>query len=567
LTVEKLGDTYTAIANTTPSRPGAVVVNGGSAITAGVPFNVTWGASSDDQGAQYISYRVSRGSAASGTWGNYRGTAQGTTTFTDIIAPYEAASVSYSVWPSDSFGPGIWGEYSPDIPVINNSAPAAPAAITVGPLPLQQGGPVTVSWAASTDPDGNLAGYRLEQQVDGGAWAQAYQGASLSWAGTIGSGWNSVAFRVLAYDSYNAISGWRTSSTYSMTTAVVITVAQDSSSGIKNGQTYTTNAARSVVFAISSTADPGMTGRYSTVLRRGGAQIASSSNALISGGKYTYSLTKSAWIELLNGSHTFSLTVTASTGESGTGSIAFTKNISHFTVYSDPIPVEIADGSKLKDFLLNIAGSFPAGSSVSVWATNNALDPAPVWEALAWDQINNENLQSLGNTAIANGNAFAFKVSVSRGAASYCRIDSISGQAGKDQMFILGENTSQLRAALEAEAAARAAADAALAGQIEANRLAAFTYKGDAADFAGLPADPELNDVWKTLDTGDEWYWNGSEWHAFGPAIMLDATPTENSSNPVSSGGVWTAIQALQAQVEELQTLLGDTAQALDPTP
>ena len=96
-----------------------------------------------------------------------------------------------------------------------------------------------------------------------------------------------------------------------------------------------------------------------------------------------------------------------------------------------------------------------------------------------------------------------------------------------------------------AAAAALEARVANVEGQIEANRLAAFTYQGGVADFDSLPENPELNDVWKTEDTGDEWYWDGGAWHAFGPTIVLDTVPTENSANPVSSGGVWAAIGAV----------------------
>ena len=65
------------------------------------------------------------------------------------------------------------------------------------------GSSLAISWEAATDPDGNLTGYSLERQVDGGDWAEVYKGADLTYTDTITRGWFSINYRVRAYDSYN----------------------------------------------------------------------------------------------------------------------------------------------------------------------------------------------------------------------------------------------------------------------------------------------------------------------------------------------------------------------------
>jgi len=97
---------------------------------------------------------------------------------------------------------------------------------------------------------------------------------------------------------------------------------------------------------------------------------------------------------------------------------------------------------------------------------------------------------------------------------------------------------------------------------VEANRLAAFKYKGSVAAFANLPSNPQQNDVWETLDTGDEWYWSNA-WKPFGPTIVVDAAPTENSTNLTTSGGVFDALQALQSQIGQSSAEHLDSAETL----
>lgn len=106
---------------------------------------------------------------------------------------------------------GIESDYAQTstMSVVTNSAPSTPSTLTV-PDSLAAGAAFAISWSASTDPDGNLAGYILERSVNGGSsWTQVYKGAALATNDTLIAGTTRVRYRVKAYDTYGAESGYR----------------------------------------------------------------------------------------------------------------------------------------------------------------------------------------------------------------------------------------------------------------------------------------------------------------------------------------------------------------------
>ncbi len=89
-----------------------------------------------------------------------------------------------------------------------NTAPSVPASIAV-PSTIKGGDTILIQWGTSTD--SNLTGYILQKKTDGGSYVQIYKGASRSFSDTVAAGTNKVQYRVKAYDSYGAESGYRTS--------------------------------------------------------------------------------------------------------------------------------------------------------------------------------------------------------------------------------------------------------------------------------------------------------------------------------------------------------------------
>lgn len=109
--------------------------------------------------------------------------------------------------------------------VYDNSAPTAPANITV-PESGNKGGNVAVSWSASTDQEGNLSGYTLQPSVNGGGFTQVYQGANTSFTDTAPANADTLQYRVQAYDSKGATSGWTTSTQFPVYGIPNLTVPQ-----------------------------------------------------------------------------------------------------------------------------------------------------------------------------------------------------------------------------------------------------------------------------------------------------------------------------------------------------
>ena len=86
------------------------------------------------------------------------------------------------------------------ITVTNNKPPTAPGSISIGGV--VGGQQCTITWTAATDPDGTIASYQLERQVDNGnTWTQIYSGSALTYTDTIDADWATVNYRVKATDN------------------------------------------------------------------------------------------------------------------------------------------------------------------------------------------------------------------------------------------------------------------------------------------------------------------------------------------------------------------------------
>lgn len=94
--------------------------------------------------------------------------------------------------------------------IIWNRAPSAPGSISV-PTQILSGQSVAVTWGISTDEDGSVSGYILERKTNDGSWTQVYKGINRAYTDTASANWQSVAYRVKAYDNAGADSAYTTS--------------------------------------------------------------------------------------------------------------------------------------------------------------------------------------------------------------------------------------------------------------------------------------------------------------------------------------------------------------------
>lgn len=391
--------------NSAPTAPPSITVP--SNVQGGGTLVISWAAASDSNGnlSGYILERSVGGASYAQV---YKGDAL---TYTDTITK-GWATVAYRVKAYDSYAAQSDYTTSATRTVINNSAPTAPATITV-PDAVNGGSYLTIRWDAATDADGNLSGYILERSVGGAAYTQVYKGSALTYTDTITKGWATVAYRVKAYDSYNAQSGYATSPTRTVINNHVPTISATSSLGTKDAP-----------FAWNYTVSDADGDKLTVTEQLDGTTTKTQRN-VASGTALTFEQTNTAagFQCLLNGDH--ALQVTVSDGSlSASKTATFTKAVYAATI---TLAKPLTAASPITAAALSVTGSIPSDAAYKVEATNNALDASPVWQDVTAEVKNSRNIL-FSNTTAAKGAAFNFRISVARGSSGTGGyIEAVSG--------------------------------------------------------------------------------------------------------------------------------------------
>ena len=297
--------------------------------------------------------------------------------------------------------------------VIYNQAPTAPSSITV-PSEVLGGENLSISWAASTDPDGNLSGYVLERKVGSGTWAQIYKGSSRSYTDAITYGWTSVQYRVKAYDAAGAESAYTTS-----VTRTVINNRPPVISGTDGALGSFSTAAPSYEYTVTD-AD----GHQVDVAEMlDGVTLRSYTVTL--GQTNTLTIGSEAWLKVVNGSHTLKIVATDAKDASVTRTLTFTKAVTSVE-FEQTLAME-ADAMPTKA-LVNIQGNFPAGCTLQVWICNNGNDASPTWEDITQKVRTGQKHYFTNKTKTASAWGVKVKAKLLRGSATEtCYIQSIGG--------------------------------------------------------------------------------------------------------------------------------------------
>lgn len=391
-----VSDDGTVSTNTAPSTPGSISVP--SSIMGGTNISISWAKSSDAE-SNLAGYKVERSTNGGSSWSQIY---QGTATSTTNNVAFGTTSVMYRVKAYDTEGLESGWRTSSQVTVVNNNAPSAPPSIAV-PNDVKGGSTLVISWTAASDSDGNLSGYILERSTDGGsAYTQVYKGNALTYTDTITKGWSTVMYRVKAYDSYNAQSGYTTSTkrTVDNNTTPTITTSSAANLGTKSSG-----------FTISYSVDDEDAGDTLTVTEK-----------LDGTTKRTYTATRKAtnsfavtgeyFQKITNGSHT--LTVTVTDGKATvTKTFTFTKAV---TAASITLAKPMEADAQITLCAITVGGLIPADAVFKVEVTNNGKDSSPVWEDATTEARNGRNHLFTNQTA-ANGFAFNFRVTAERGAS------------------------------------------------------------------------------------------------------------------------------------------------------
>lgn len=133
--------------------------------------------------------------------------------------------------------------------------------------------------------------------------------------------------------------------------------------------------------------------------------------------------TADGFLRILNGSHT--IQITASDGNDSTSlNAAFTKSVTSASV---TLTTPLAVDGDITVAVLHVTGSIPDDAVFKAEVTNDANDPSPVWQDATTEVKKGMNIVFTNKTA-ANGSAFNFRISVSRGASGTGGyIEAVSG--------------------------------------------------------------------------------------------------------------------------------------------
>lgn len=391
-----VSDDGTVSTNTAPSTPGSISVP--SSIMGGTNISISWAKSSDAE-SNLAGYKVERSTNGGSSWSQIY---QGTATSTTNNVAFGTTSVMYRVKAYDTEGLESGWRTSSQVTVANNNAPSAPPSIAV-PNDVKGGSTLVISWTAASDSDGNLSGYILERSTDGGSsYTQVYKGNALTYTDTITKGWSTVMYRVKAYDSYNAQSGYTTSTkrTVDNNTAPTITTSSAANLGTKSSG-----------FTISYSVDDKDAGDTLTVTekldgttKRTYTATRKTTNSFAVTGEYFQKIT--------NGSHTMTVTVTDGKA-TVTKTFTFTKAV---TAASITLAKPMEADAQITLCAITVGGLIPADAVFKVEVTNNGKDSSPVWEDATTEARNGRNHLFTNQTA-ANGFAFNFRVTAERGAS------------------------------------------------------------------------------------------------------------------------------------------------------
>ena len=391
-----VSDDGTVSTNTAPSTPGSISVP--SSIMGGTNISISWAKSSDAE-SNLAGYKVERSTNGGSSWSQIY---QGTATSTTNNVAFGTTSVMYRVKAYDTEGLESGWRTSSQVTVVNNNAPSAPPSIAV-PNDVKGGSTLVISWTAASDSDGNLSGYILERSTDGGsAYTQVYKGDALTYTDTITKGWSTEMYRVKAYDSYDAQSGYTTSTkrTVDNNTAPTITTSSAANLGTKSSG-----------FAVSYSVDDEdaadtltVTEKLDGTTKRTYTATRKTANSFAVTGEYFQKIT--------NGSHTMTVTVTDGKA-TVTKTFTFTKAV---TAASITLAKPMEADAQITLCAITVGGLIPADAVFKVEVTNNGKDSSPVWEDATTEARNGRNHLFTNQTA-ANGFAFNFRVTAERGAS------------------------------------------------------------------------------------------------------------------------------------------------------
>lgn len=392
---------------------------------AGGTARITWSCSDKDGNTVYslslVRYLRRAGESAYTAETLFSG--ESTVRYIDDTIPADAsgASVYYRLAFTDKIASTQYVNSSTAV-VKTNSPPTVPENFTlsgdVTADTVSGYGKVILTWSASTDPDNNLEGYQLQRKVDNGSWETIYRGSVRTYTDNPSSTWETVAYRVCAYDTLAAYSGYAVSASYTVDSnnppvITPVTAVSDGSMGIFKDMT-----APDFIYTVTDADNDSVT----VTEYLDGVERRCFSPGL--GDECMFSMwNDSEYLCILNGEHVITIRAVDSNGAESTLTVTFTKDVDTIEVLLTDV-IETADKPAM--VAVNVQGYMPTGSIFTVWVCNNGFDKSPTWERYTPTSTGTYIFQNTEKTA--EGWGVSVRVKLERGEAKEtCYITSIGG--------------------------------------------------------------------------------------------------------------------------------------------
>lgn len=302
--------------------------------------------------------------------------------------------------------------------VIYNTPPTKPSYIRSNTTNILGGNTATITWGTSTDPDGDPVKYILQRKVNGASgWTTITTNLrTTSYTDSITFGWNTVQYRVAAYDSEipNDNNSYTLSSVYTITNNTPPTI-----SGADKDLGTFSNTGTTIAYTVKDAENNAVTVNISI----DGKSLSNTSVTL--GQEYKINLTGEAWITLNNGRHSVKIEATDSQGASATRTYTFIKSVTKMT-FMNKVPYASTNMPGRAKIYVN--RQIPTNAIFKVYACNNAFDANPTWEDVTSSVTNNLVYMFTNKTKTATDWGVKIKVVVDRNnTAGECYISEVGG--------------------------------------------------------------------------------------------------------------------------------------------
>lgn len=297
--------------------------------------------------------------------------------------------------------------------ILYNQAPSTPTNLRATST-LYANKPVELKWDESVDPDGDNVIYDLSRRIwysesNVSTKSDIYRGDDPFFTTTVPNAIK-VEYILKATDLINESDSISVVLDIQQNTPPTIS-GSDSNLGIKTtgfSQTYVVNDADTDDVIVTEYID--------------GVSVRSYNAAL--GVTNTFNVINEEWLKLTNGSHTLTIEAYDEVGNVSTRNYTFTKNVTSFTIQTNPISA-ITQPTRIA---LTIGRSIPTGATFVVEVCNNGYDTNPTWEDCTSAVLSNLVHSFTNTTKTSSQWGVSIRISVNRnGSSGACYVDAIGG--------------------------------------------------------------------------------------------------------------------------------------------